>query len=202
MMNRRDAISRVALMLGAAISTPTLMAMESAGNNTKLSNLAFQLSDSQSSIVAEVAEHIIPKTSTVGAKDVGVPAFIELMMKDCYKPLEQNSFIEGVKMLEAKNFLSQGKADQIATLKKLEADTNEEMKARNVKQVKVGDNVDAEAMEKAAKGVPFWRLAKELTLLGYFTSEGGVNASFVYEPVPGKFMATKLKPGQKAYAYL
>lgn len=189
-------------MLGAAISAPTLMAMEHAGSNINLLNAAFQLTDSQRSIVAEVAEHIIPKTSTVGAKDVGVPAFIELMMKDCFKPLEHESFVDGVKALEGKNFLSQNKVEQIATLKKLEADTNQEMKARNVKQIKVGDNVDAESMEKAKKGVPFWRLMKELTLLGYFTSEGGVNASFIYEPVPGKFIATKLKPGQKAFAYL
>ena len=79
-------------------------------------------------------------------------------------------------------------------------DTKELMKAYNVKQVKVGDNVDKESME-GKQGVPFWRLMKELTLLGYYTSEQGIKASFVYEPIPGKCEATKLEPGQKAFQY-
>jgi Gluconate 2-dehydrogenase subunit 3 len=208
MMNRRDAIGKVALMLGAAISAPTLLACDKSGKEKSavaddlkaLSN--FQLNDGQRKIVSAVAEHIIPKTTTVGAIDVGVPAFIELMIKDCYKTLEQNSFIEGVKSLEIANFLTLSTTDQVAALTKMEAETAAEMERRNVEQVKVGDNVDKEAMDKAAKGVPFWRLMKELTLLGYFTSEKGLTASFDYQPIPGAFKATKLKVGQKAYAYL
>jgi hypothetical protein len=85
-------------------------------------------------------------------------------------------------------------------LKQVEIDTKELMKAYNVKQVKVGDNVDKESMD-GKQGVPFWRLMKELTLLGYFTSEQGVKASFEYEPIPGKFESIKIKPGQKAYLH-
>lgn len=204
-MNRRDALSRVALMMGAAISAPTLIACDKSGKEkTAASAISgdFTLTDSHKKIIAEVAEHIIPKTTTPGAKDVGVPAFIELMMKDCYKPLEQGSFMEGLKSLESKKFLELSAADQIAALKVLEEETDAEMKARNVQQVKVGDNEDKEAIDAVEKGVPFWRLMKELTLLGYFTSEQGVNASFDYQPIPGKFEATKLAAGQKAFAYL
>ncbi len=200
MMNRRGALNRVALMLGAAISSPTLMAMEKRGNiNT---SVGFQLSEIQRRIVAEVAEHIIPKTDTPGAKDVGVPAFIELMLNDCYYPLEQNSFAEGANKLAAMDFLGKSNAEQVAILKIVEAETTELMNARNVKKVKDGDNVDNVVMDKAKQGVPFWRLMKELTLLGYFTSEEGLTKSFDYQPIPGKYMATKLKKGQKAYAYL
>ncbi len=208
MMNRRDALGKVAWMLGAAISGPTLLACDKSGKEKSataedvkaLAN--FELTDGQRKIVSAVAEHIIPKTTTVGAIDVGVPAFIELMMKDCYKPLEQGSFMEGVKSLETANFLTQSPADQVATLTKMETETIAEMERRNVEQVKVGDNVDEEAMDKNAKGIPFWRLMKELTLLGYYTSEKGIAASFDYQPIPGEFKAIKLKPGQKAYAYL
>lgn len=201
MINRREALNRVAMLLGGVISGPTLMAMNM--DALKTGSIApLSLSSTQRAILAEVAEHIIPKTDTPGAKDAGVPAFIELMINDCYKPIDQQSFMAGLSALESQNFLGQSSSGQIDTLKKLEADTMALMRSRNVKQVKVGDNVDKEAMDAAAQGVPFWRLAKELTLLGYFTSEVGVNASFVYEPIPGKFIATKLKKGQKAYAYL
>ena len=56
-------------------------------------------------------------------------------------------------------------------------------------------------MKAVAKGLPFWRLMKELTLLGYFTSEVGIKASFEYVQIPSKLEMIKLKPNQKAYAY-
>lgn len=201
-MNRREAISRIALLVGGTLSAPTLYAMENVGKVKTRSALevAFSLTEAQRKIVAEVAEHIIPKTTTPGAKDAGVPAFIEMMLNDCYKSPEHKSFLEGVTDLEKKNFLSLSKDEQIAALKQVELDTKELMKAYNVKQVKVGDNVDKENLE-GKQGVPFWRLMKELTLLGYYTSEQGIKASFVYEPIPGKFEATKLEPGQKAFQY-
>ncbi len=208
MINRREALGKVALMLGATISVPTLLACDKSGKGkeavTEMAKAAtkFELNEAQRKIVADVAEHIIPKTSTVGAKDVGVPAFIEMMINDCYKAPEQTSFMEGVKSLESSNFVTLSPADQIAALTKMETETIAEMERRNVEQVKVGDNVDKEAMDKAAKGVPFWRLMKELTLLGYFTSEKGLTSSFDYQPIPGEFKPIKLKPGQKSYAYL
>jgi hypothetical protein len=201
-MNRREAMSRIAILVGGTLSAPTLSAMDTLGKakTTRWGTAAFSLTDIQRKIVAEVAEHIIPKTTTAGAKDAGVPAFIEMMLNDCYKKPEHNSFLAGLADLEKKGFLTQAKDAQIATLKQVEADTKELMKAYNIKQVKVGDNVDKESMD-GKLGVPFWRLMKELTLMGYFTSEQGIKASFEYEPIPGKFEPIKIKPGQKAYLH-
>lgn len=201
-MNRRDAISRIAIIMGGTLSASTLSAMEQLGKPQQLNAHfgSFTLTETQRKILAEVAEHIIPRTTTAGAKDAGVPAFIEMMLNDCYKQPEQNSFIAGLSALEKQNFLTQSKSDQVSTLKKVETDTEELMKTFNVKQVKVGDNVDKEAMDKK-NPVPFWRLVKELTLFGYFTSKEGIEASFIYEPIPTKFEATKLTAGQKAYQY-
>jgi hypothetical protein len=197
-MNRRDAIARIAIIMGGTLTASTLSAMERVGGAPL--SAGFSLTDIQRKILAEVAEHIIPKTTTSGAKDAGVPAFIELMLNDCYKKHDQDSFLMGLTDLVKKDFLSQNKEAQIATLKQVEKDTIELMKTFGVKSVKVGDNVDKEAMDKK-QGVPFWRLTKELTLLGYFTSEKGIEDSFIYEPIPTKFEATKIKAGQKAYQY-
>jgi hypothetical protein len=89
----------------------------------------------------------------------------------------------------------------VETLKKMEADTKELMKARAVQQTKMGDNDDKEVMKQVPKGLPFWRLMKELTLLGYFTSEAGVKASFEYIPIPSKLEVIKVTPNQKPFAY-
>ncbi len=205
-MNRRNALTKVAWLMGGTMSIPTLIACsekksESSSLSSAASAAAFVLSETQSKIVAEVAEHIIPKTTTAGAKDAGVPAFIVMMLKDCYRSPEHESFLEGVQTLEKDNFLTQTKEQQIARLTKLEAETKELMKAYEVKNMKVGDNVDKEDVGKKAKGLPFWRLMKELTLLGYYTSKEGVEQNFNYQPIPGKFEATKYKKGEKAYAY-
>lgn len=200
-MNRREALSSLVILMGSAVSSQTLHAIENIC--TPSANLivgSFSLTEMQRKIVAEVAEHIIPKTATPGAKDTGTPAFIEMMMKDCYKKPEQESFLEGVMALEKSNFLNKNAQEQIAALQQLEKETMEEMSRANVKQVKVGDNVDKEVMEKK-KGIPFWRLVKELTLLGFYTSEQGMASSLIYEPSPGKFEKIKIKADQKSFAY-
>ncbi len=202
-MKRRDAIKKVAILLGGTFSAPTLMAMsrweQPFVQNTE--GVLFNLSELQRKIVAEVAEMIIPKTSTSGAKDAGVPAFIEMMLKDCYYEPEHTSFMVGVSSLEQSKFLDMDAAKRTAMLTKVEAETKEVMKARQVKQTKMGDNDDKEIMKAQAEGLPFWRLMKELTLLGYFTSEVGIKDSFEYVQIPSKLENIKLKPNQKAYAY-
>jgi hypothetical protein len=199
-MERRAVIKHIALMVGGTISLPTLLAMklhESGVSNT----LDFMLSASQRKLVAEIAEIIIPRTDTPGAIDAGVPAFIEMMLKDCYLSPEHQSFIEGLDALSKKDFLNKSMADKISIISTVEQESKALMKAYNVQQTKMGDNEDKELMAAQKKGLPFWRLMKELTLLGYFTSKVGLTASFDFVLVPGRFELTKLKPGQKIFAY-
>ena len=180
-MNRREVIKNVALMLGGAFSAPTVMAMNHWEQTTQVQgNIAtFSLTENQQKIVAEIAEIIIPRTDTPGAKDVGVPAFIEMMLKDCYKTPEHQSFMEGLISMERVKFLELNADERRGALKLLEQETK-----KNIGKV-----------------TPFWRLIKELTLLGYFTSEAGLKASFEYVQIPGKLENIKIKPNQKSYAY-
>ena len=120
-MKRRDAIKKVALLLGGTLSAPTLIAMgrweQSFAQNTE--GVLFSLTEAQRKIVAEVAEMIIPKTDTAGAKDAGVPAFIEMMLKDCYYEPEHLSFMKGVTALEKDKFLDLDESRRTLVLKKV-----------------------------------------------------------------------------------
>lgn len=190
-------------MLGGAFSAPTLLAMKRWEDRLPHGNFPaeFSLTENQKMIVAEVAEIIIPRTATPGAKDVGVPAFVVMMLQDCYKTPEHKSFVEGLNSLEKKQFLTMNAEQKTAILKQVEIDSVEEMKAYQVQQTKMGDNEDREQMAAQAKGLPYWRLMKELTMLGYFTSEEGIKSSFEYVPIPGKLEMIQMKPNQKSFAY-
>lgn len=185
-MKRREVIKNVALMMGGVFSAPTIMAMKHWDSYTKphLEGVAFSLTSNQQKIVAEIAELIIPKTVasgeiSPGAKDVGVPAFIEMMLKDCYKTAEHQSFMDGLVSMEKVKFLELNTDERKGVLKLLEQETK-----------KITGRI-----------TPFWRLIKELSLLGYFTSEAGMKASFEYVQIPGRLENIKIKPNQKSYAY-
>lgn len=166
--------------MGSALSGPTLHAMnrwETAGKQTVPGQNDPFLNETRKAIAARVADLIIPRTDTPGAIDTGVPDFIELMLRDCYEKPAQHTFLTGLGQLEQKEFLTLSPGRQTEMLRRIEADA------------------------KKAKGPTFWRIIKELTLLGYFSSEAGIKASFDYQPIPGRFEAIKIRPGQKDFMY-
>ena len=91
MMNRRHALTQLSLLLGGTLSWPTMQAMSRLEKNAQFRNetTSFTLTNEQQSLLAEVTEQIIPKTDTPGAIEAGVPAFVEMMLRDCYKKPEQ-----------------------------------------------------------------------------------------------------------------
>ena len=198
-MKRRDALGRVALIMGGALSAPTMLAFlegcKSASESS--STMTFPFTPERKSLVSEVAEIIIPKTSTPGAKDAKVGEFVELMLKDCYAAKDQESFNAGLVELEKKDFLKAKPEEQTKILKELEASAKAEMEKAGAEKKKYTEA----GKEYTDAGVPFFRLMKELTLLGYFTSESGATQALDYVAVPGRYDGcVDLKPGQKAWA--
>lgn len=198
-MKRRDALARVALLMGGTLTAPTLIAfLDGCKTSNETANAAnFTFSADQLSMVSEIAEIIIPKTDTPGAKDAKVGEFIQLMLKDCYYPKDQKSFMDGLSKLEEKDFMKGTPEAQTALLTTAETDAGNELKRIGDERKKAKDA--GQTFEEP--GVPFFRLMKELTLLGYFTSEQGAQQALEYVPVPGRYDGCiDLKPGQKAWA--
>jgi hypothetical protein len=62
-------------------------------------------------------------------------------------------------------------------------------------------SIKQEARKKNEPTTPFFALMKELTLLGYFTSEIGATKALAYVQIPGRYDGcVKLEKGQKAWA--
>lgn len=202
--------------MGGAVSAPTVFAMLEGCKPSQSSTMteAFGLTSGDQSLLAELTEVIIPKTTTPGAKDAGVAQFIETMLKDCYSPIQQNHFLEGLKTVAEESqklggdFMGLSAENKTAVMKTMSALAKEEAKANAQKQeVKVVDSESGAVKENqkssdiAEVPTPFFNLLKELTLFGYFTSEAGATKALDYVPIPGRYDACiDLKPDQKAYA--
>jgi gluconate 2-dehydrogenase gamma chain len=177
-MDRRQAIQRAAMVLGYTISAPAIMGVLKGCKAAP--ELAFKpvfFNEEQAAMIAEIAEIIIPKTDTPGAKDAGVPAFIDLMLKDCYSSEDQNRFLKGLESLneEAKtaygdDFTSCSLEQQTELVNKVHKSALAEVKSENPPEEK-----------------PYILMAKELTMLGFFTSEPGATQVLQYNPVPGSY---------------
>ena len=101
MMQRRELLRRAAWLLGGAVSAPAALAIlqgcsarESAGESAGAALKT--LSAAQMAIVAEIAEIMIPKTDTGGAKDAGVPVFIDATLAAVYPQKDQERFKAGL----------------------------------------------------------------------------------------------------------
>lgn len=198
-MNRRDALERVALLMGGIVSAPTMVAfLEGCTPGSKSGAGQFErFTSAQLDLVSEVAETILPATDTPGAKEAKVGEFIQLMLKDCYYPKDQNSFLQGLEELSKKGFLKASPEEREKLLTEAEdyTFTFKEETSRKRNQAKEAQQPFEEP------GVPFFSLMKELTLLGYFTSEAGATQALDYLPVPGRYEGcVDLKAGQKAWA--
>ncbi|MGO4779083.1 gluconate 2-dehydrogenase subunit 3 family protein, partial [Lysobacter sp. 2RAB21] len=68
------------------------------------------LTQAQAALVAEVAEIMIPRTDTPGAKDVGIAAFIDKMLKDVYPKDDQARFVAGLADFETQAKREHGRA--------------------------------------------------------------------------------------------
>jgi gluconate 2-dehydrogenase gamma chain len=108
-MNRREAIQRAGLVLGYAVSAPVLAGiMNGCKAKPELTYKPVFFDNDQAGIVGEVAQIIIPKTDTPGAKEAGVPSFIDQIMKECYKKRDQQRYLESIKAFNEESKKSGG----------------------------------------------------------------------------------------------
>lgn len=184
-MDRREALKTSTLLLGYALSASAVagvLAGCKADGTVRTSgelkwSPTFFKSD-QIDTIAEIAETILPRTETPGAKDVYAHQFIDAMLANHYQPDEQNHFLKGFQDFNDRCQASFGdtflSADRDARHTLLSA-YEEEMKQWQA------------PVNSEHKIRPFYRTIKELTVLGFFTSEKIGEEFLSYDPIPGNY---------------
>lgn len=173
-MNRRDLIKNIVIISGGLFI----------GSNYLLTSCkrddagSLLLSDDLQKLLAEISETIIPETDTVGAKSTEVSKFIAKVFQDIYSEEEQKDFIGALNMINDKSNELMG--DDFVKL-------SPEKRAELINKV------------KNPKDKGFLSMY-QMILYSYLTSEKGLQASFRYTPVPGKFIGdVPYKKGDKMY---
>jgi Gluconate 2-dehydrogenase subunit 3 len=148
-------------------------------------------SDADVVLLDEIADTILPETKTPGAKAAGVGQFIAMMVTDTYDPREQRVFRDGIKTLERESrrenggkFMASSPAQRLTLLQRIDREAIEYMRQPG-----------------SADRPHYFRMLKELTLLGYFTSEIGYTQAMRYVETPGRFEpCVTYTVGERAWA--
>lgn len=177
LIDRREALRKTALFLGAAVSASAMAGILNGCKATPdLNYKPVFFNEDEARLVSELSDIILPKTDTPGAKELGVPNFIDKVLNECYKQEDQERFKTGLaafdeeaKKAHGDSFIYCKPEDQVAHITKSLTAAIEERKTN-----------------PGAKR-PFILMVKELTMLGYFSTKVGAEDVLQYEAVPGSY---------------
>ena len=191
-IDRREAIKRVSFLLGgvALVGGSNLLVAcgrERPAAGTKVG----KFSGDDVALLDEVADTILPTTSTPGAKAAKVGPFMALMVTDCYDDKDQKIFRDGLDTLDdaskkanGKSFMDSTPAQRTSLLESLDREQKNYMDHK-----------------KPDDRSHWFRMVKELALLGYFTSEIGYTQAMRYREAPGHYdPCVDYKAGEKSWA--
>ena len=176
-IKRREALKRAAWIMGGALSAPTIAGfLNGCTPKPELTWKPSFFTEDQARLVMQISEGILPETDTPGANSLGVPAFIEEMVSLCYKKDDQEEFVSGMqafmKGCEEEMGNDYGSLDREKQVKFLTR-SNDRIRKASFGKLELSDKF-------------FWRV-KELTLIGYYTSEYGATQALQYQPIPVRY---------------
>ena len=207
-LTRREAVQRVAALLGGAALAGGdrlfAFSFEPAVIERVMVQGAGAFTAADVALLDEIAETILPETSTPGAKAAKVGAFMALMVSEAYDERMRQVFQQGLRQLDeacrqahASPFMQASAAQRLSLVEALDREQHAVMEDRAPKR-----RVRAPAAPSAGdEPAHYFRLMKELTLLGYFTSEIGCTRAMRYVESPGRFDPNAPHaPGDKTWA--
>jgi hypothetical protein len=218
-ITRRDCIQRVAGMLGgvALVGGDRLLAFsfDDGAFARAMAQGVGTFTAADVALLDEIAETILPETSTPGAKAARTGAFMALMVTDVYTDRNQQVFQDGMRSVDeacrrahGTAFMQATPAERLAVVAALDREQQQVMDARVPAPSNRAPAPSAFAQENSSalrrsepEPAHYFRMMKELALLGYFTSEIGCTKAMRYSESPGRFdPCAPHKPGDRSWA--
>lgn len=177
-INRRRALRRVGALLGGIVSAPTVAGVLSGCERMAGPDWSPQtLSAAQNQMVDSISEIIIPATDTPGASTANVNRFIDAMVGESYPPDDRDRFLQGLENLDARCTDDYGAPFAACT---------EEQQQALVGELD-DEHFGPDTPEFDRDAPPFFRMMKELVIIGYYTSEIGATEELKTNRVPGYY---------------
>jgi gluconate 2-dehydrogenase gamma chain len=180
-VNRRTAVKSLGLLLGAAVS-PSVARAIGAGYRAPAPGSSYRvLTAAQGELLATLAEIIIPATDTPGARAARVDAYIDGMLADVFTAAEREQFLAGLNEVDARARAAHG-VTFVETTPERQVTLLQAM-------AEEGKNAPPRPKRRRARPEPgaFFPWLKELTMVGYYTSEIGAAQELKYVHVAGKY---------------
>ncbi len=176
-LSRREAIHRLTILVGGAVSAPTIGAILSGcrAEPPPPDWAPRALTSDQIDLLDALVDRIIPATDTPGARDAGVASFIDKILADWMEAEDRERFLAGLAGIDDQMREVHGVAFGEAAPEQQDA-----LLAR----------LDMEALQARADGadpLPFFATLKEWTLVGYYTSEAGATEELQWLAAPGRY---------------
>jgi hypothetical protein len=210
-MNRRELLKMIAAATGGVMIGGEFLLSGCKSNTTPVAftedNIAF---------LDEVAETILPQTTTAGAKAAGVGRFMTVMVNDCYTKDDQEIFHKGMNTLNDEcnkmhkvDFMKATPDQRKQLLIAVDKETKEYVKKKadqeneQKQKEKEGEERNTDDFKRQTLPNHYFQQMKQLAIFGYFTSEKGRTEGLRYNPVPGKLQGViDYKKGEKSFAGL
>lgn len=220
-MDRRQAVKNVAFLMGATLSATTIASILE-GCGEKITSTDQLFNKVELDLITEIADVILPDTKkSPGAKKAGVGPFIPMMIADCYPKEIVGIFKDGLKDITdrskknfSKDFIELTSEQKISIIEEVRQKTiadmsteREEKKA--LEEAEKAKSANVPSVPGSSVGVKdkpksksyFFAIMRDLTILGFFTSEIGVTQAYEYLPIPGRYDGcVDLKPDQKLWS--
>jgi len=183
-MNRRDALKNMVLMMGGTMVGANVI-LTGCAPEDRIEGLDF--SASEIAYMDEIGEAIIPATDTPGAKAVGIGVFMKVMVQETYNQEQQETWIRGL------NEIRDGFKDEVGTdFMNATVEQRTDYLNRLYQNARNVSNED---------GPQYINMMKDLTVLGYFTSEVGATQQLRYVETPGSYDGcTDYQKGDRVWA--
>lgn len=180
-MKRREAVKKVAAIMGASLSASTLVVFQQGCRSDPHPEPGL-FTNQDAEFLNQIGEIIIPETDSPGAAAAGTGQFAVKMLEECY-PRDARKKVTDFLSEISMEFKGESYENQVSQIKEID------------------DLLYGESDGKAIEAYEGYKIVKELTLFGYFTSEPGATKALKYVKVPGRYEGCiDLKPGQKAWA--
>ena len=222
LITRREAVLRVSAILGGAALIGGSALITGCRDETAKPNTDAPFTADEIAFLDEVADTILPPTKTPGAKAAQTGAFMAVMVRDTYDERDRKIFRDGIPAIDAAtqkahnvSFMKATPAQRLSVLEALDKDQKSFMEARREQMKTAREAREKDDRKESAPGTDagaatavvldppshYFRMMKELTLLGYFTSEIGCKQALRYVESPGRYdPCVDYKPGDRAWA--